>query len=98
MMGRQLVETRKYLEDKFPDFPNGHCLDAAKEVQERFGFDIVEGVILCDDGPQHHVFNYDKSSRRYVDLSSDQFPGFAEKVLITPEDGNMVYRGVRCSE
>ena len=94
-MDRQLTETRQYLEDRFSDFPNGHCLDAAKEVHEQFGFDIVEGVILCDDGPQHHVFNYDSVSRRYVDLSSDQYPGFREKIMITPEDDNIVYRGVR---
>lgn len=91
----ELREIRRILEERFPNFPHTHCLDAAVEVNQRTGLDMVEGVFLSGNGPQHHVFNYDQELRVYIDLSADQFFGISEKVLITEEDHNQYYKGIR---
>lgn len=94
----KLKEIRKSLEEDFMIYPIKCCLKAATKVNAILGYEIVEGVILCGDGPQNHVFNYDPISKNYIDISADQFPGFSSKILITPKEKNEIYIGTKFSK
>jgi len=74
---------RKSLEEEVKDFLKKCCRKSAITVHKLLEYHIVEGIILCGEGPQHHFFNYDPNSKCYVDLSADQFFGISQKILIT---------------
>ncbi len=91
----KLISLRSELEKTISNFPyHGCCAKVAGLVHNTTGFEIVEGIIITEIGPQHHIFNYDKNTKHFVDLSADQFSKYSKKVMITPLNNN-IYHGVR---
>lgn len=94
---QRLEEIRKNLEEKFPDFPRGRCVDAVAEIKMNLGYEVVGGIFFLDPndpnrGPYEcHYWNFDPKTNRYIDLSADQFPTIAEKIFITNK-GDPHYR------